>query len=105
QEKEATSVIEDSIYQRGLKERQLIKQLTSFTRRELQIRLKSTEEYLNKYGEFLSEDQKKALESEADLLKSIIGTTDQISRQNALLKEKERITKAIEENTSKDPEI
>lgn len=105
QEKDATAVIEDEIYQRGLKERQLIKELTSYTKKELENRIKSTEEFLLIAGENLSESQRKTLEGELDLLNSLNGSTDLIIRQNALLKEKERITKAIKNNTSKDPEI
>lgn len=105
QEKEATLVVEDEIYQRGLKERQLIKELTTYSKKELTNRIKSTEEFLRIAGDNLSESQKQALQAELDLLNAINGTTDQIVRQNALLKEKERITNAIKNNTSKDPEI
>lgn len=105
QEKEATLVIEDGVYQRGLKERQLIKELTTYTKKELKNRLKSTEEFLNLAGDNLSIDQKKSIDSEIELLNLIIGATDQISRQKSLLKEKADITERIKNNTSKDPEI
>lgn len=105
QEKDAVLSVENEVYEKGLKERQLIKDLTAYTKRELQNRLKTTQEYLNKHSESLSKEQKEYLENEVQLINSIIGTTDRIGKQNALLKEKERITKAIKNNTSKDPEI
>lgn len=105
QKKDAINAVEDEVYEKGLKERQLLNELNNYTRKELKNRLKSTKEYLDQYAQFLSEDQKLYLETEIQLLDSIIGTTDQISKQNALLKTKERLTKDIKNNTSKDPEI
>lgn len=105
QEKDATLVVENEIYERGKAERNLIKELTTYGKKELNNRIKSTEEFLEIAGDNLSESQKKALEGELVLLNSIKGATDLITRQNALLKEKERITNDIKNNTAKDPEI
>lgn len=105
QERQATLVVENEIYERNKTERDLIRQLTTYTKRELNNRIKSTEEFLTIAGENLSENQRKTLEGELSLLNALNGSTDLIIRQNALLKEKERITNDIKNNTSKDPEI
>lgn len=105
QKQDAVAVVENEVYEKGLAERRLIKELTDYSNKELENRLKSTEEYLKLYAESLSEDQKMFLENEVKTIQSIMGATTAISKQNALLKEKERIVKAIQQNTSNDPEI
>lgn len=105
QEKDAILSVENEVYERQKIERDAIRNLTTYTKKELENRIKSTEEFLIIAGENLSENQRKTLEGELSLLNAINGSTDLIIKQNALLKEKERITKAIKNNTSKDPEI
>lgn len=95
QEDEATAIIFSSIYDRNAKERELIRDLSTYSKNQLEQRIKTNDEFLANFGNTLSDQEFFNISDENKLLKSLLGATDQLTKQKVLLEEKKRITDAI----------
>ncbi|MCW0497793.1 hypothetical protein OKE63_01250 [Riemerella anatipestifer] len=101
QKKAALDAVNTEAYDRETIMQRLSENLMGITRRELNNRIASLEEYLEKAGDHLDETQKEFVQNELKKAKAVRATTDVGVEEKVLLQEKEAILKRITDLQSK----
>ncbi|MDY3363837.1 hypothetical protein PG623_07475 [Riemerella anatipestifer] len=95
QKKAALDAVNTEAYDRETIMQRLSENLMGITRRELNSRIASLEEYLEKAGDHLDSTQKEFVQNELKKAKAVRATTDVGVEEKVLLQEKEAILKRI----------
>ncbi|MGV4501175.1 hypothetical protein ACQ1PX_06725, partial [Ornithobacterium rhinotracheale] len=95
QRKAAIDAINAEAYERETIMQRMSQNLVGITKRELANRIQSLEEYLDKAGDGLDEEQKKFIKNELEKAKAIQASTDLGVEEKALLQQKAELVERI----------